>query len=89
MEVQINMVTSSSQVDVVASLAKTIWTDHYSPIIGKEQVDYMLAKYQTPKSILAQMDQEGNYYFLIYSDFVPEGYIGIIEKLTQLLLSKL
>jgi len=89
MEVQINKVTTSSQVDVVASLAKTIWPDHYSPIIGKEQVDYMLAKYQTPKSILAQMDQEGNYYFLIYSDFVPVGYIGIIEKHNELFLSKL
>jgi len=89
MEVQINKVTTSSQVDLVASLAKTIWPDHYSPIIGKEQVDYMLGKYQTPKSILAQMDQEGNYYFLIYSDFVPVGYIGIIEKHNELFLSKL
>jgi len=89
MEVQINKVTTSSQVDLIASLAKTIWPDHYSPIIGKEQVDYMLGKYQTPKSILAQMDQEGNYYFLIYYDFVPVGYIGIVEKHNELFLSKL
>ncbi len=89
MEVLINKVTTSSQVDLVASLAKTIWPEHYSPIIGKEQVDYMLGKYQTPKSILAQMDQEGNYYFLIYTDFVPVGYIGIIEKHNELFLSKL
>ena len=89
MEVQINKVTTSSQVDVVANLARTIWPDHYSPIIGKEQVDYMLAKYQTPKSILAQMELEGNYYFLIYADSEPVGYIGIVEKHNKLFLSKL
>lgn len=89
MEIQIKRVTTPSQADLVSGLAKTIWYDHYSPIIGKEQVDYMLGKYQTSKAIQAQMEQEGNYYYLIHYDFVPVGYIGIIEKNHELFLSKL
>jgi ribosomal protein S18 acetylase RimI-like enzyme len=89
MEIQIKEVTTSSQVDIVAGLAKAIWPEHYIPIIGKEQVDFMLGKFQTSKAILAQIGQEGNHYFLIYHDFVPVGYIGIIEKYNEIFLSKL
>ena len=89
MEIKIKRVTTPSQADLVSGLAKTIWYDHYSPIIGKEQVDYMLGKYQTSKAIQSQMEQEGNYYYLIHYDFVPVGYIGIIEKNHELFLSKL
>ena len=89
MEVQIKRVTTSSQAELVAGLAKTIWYDHYSPIIGREQVEYMLGKYQTSKAILAQTELEGNYYFLIHHEFVPVGYIGIVEKHNELFLSKL
>jgi len=89
MEIQIKRITTSSQADLVAGLAKTIWYDHYSPIIGKDQVDYMLGKYQTSKAIQTQMEQEGNFYYLIHYEFVPVGYIGIIEKNHELFLSKL
>ncbi len=89
MEVTIKRVTTTSQVEQVSALAKTIWPDHYSPIIGQEQVDYMLQKYQTTKSVQAQIEQEGTYYYLIHFDFVPVGYIGFIEKHNELFLSKL
>lgn len=89
MEIQFVKVTTASQVDIVAGLAKSIWPEHYIPIIGKEQVDFMLGKFQTSKAILAQIDQEGNHYFLIYVDFVPVGYFGIIEKYNEIFLSKL
>lgn len=89
MDVQIIKVTTAQQVDVVAGLAKTIWPDHYSPIIGKEQVDYMLGKYQTTKAILAQLEVEGTTYYILQDDYRPIGYIGITEKHNELFLSKL
>ena len=36
-------VSTEYQIEIVESLAREIWTEHYIPIIGKEQVDYMLA----------------------------------------------
>jgi len=86
MEVQIIKVTTASQVDLVVGLAKTIWPDHYSPIIGKEQVEYMLGKYQTSKAILAQMEVDGSSYYILQDDYRPIGYIGISEKHNELFL---
>ena len=38
-------VETTGQVEVVVPLANTIWTEHYTPIIGKDQVDYMLSTF--------------------------------------------
>lgn len=89
MSAQIKSVSSAAEVEVVARMAKIIWKEHYIPIIGEDQVDYMLGKYQTPKAIESQLKQEGNYYFLIMDGHRPVGYIGIVEKLNELFLSKL
>ena len=35
----------------IAALAGEIWREHYTPIIGAEQVDYMLEKYQSAERI--------------------------------------
>jgi ribosomal protein S18 acetylase RimI-like enzyme len=88
MEVQIKPVTTESEINTVAGLAKIIWNDHYIPIIGKDQVSYMLGKYQTPKAINAQINDELYEYFLIMADWRPVGYIGIIPRHNELFLSK-
>ena len=88
MSVQIKEISSATEVEVVARMAKQIWKEHYIPIIGEDQVDYMLGKYQSVKAIESQLKQEGNHYFLILSKGVPVGYIGISEKLNELFLSK-
>ena len=35
---------STDDVALIATLADTIWRDHYTPIIGKGQVDYMMER---------------------------------------------
>jgi len=37
------------------NLAREIWTDHYVPIIGQAQVDYMLDTFQREEAIAAQL----------------------------------
>ena len=58
-------VMDSNQIKETAMLAHSIWNQHYTPIIGKEQVDYMLANFQSEQAIKEQMD-EGYRYFLTY-----------------------
>ncbi len=48
-------VRSREQIGDVVNLAREIWTDHYVPIIGREQVDYMLEKFQSEKAIATQL----------------------------------
>jgi diamine N-acetyltransferase len=52
-------VVNENQIDIVASLAKEIWTEHYTPIIGKDQVEYMLGRFQSKKAISSQIKDEG------------------------------
>ncbi|MFH0977526.1 MAG: GNAT family N-acetyltransferase [Spirochaetota bacterium] len=82
-------VKDKNQIDILERLAKEIWTEHYSPIIGKVQVDYMLDKYQSAKAIKNQISNEKFIYYLIYDKNYPSGYIGIQFKEDELFLSKL
>lgn len=89
MKARITPVATRAEIAIVADLAHLIWNEHYVPIIGREQVDYMVGKYQTPEAIRQQIDEEGYRYFLILSEEMPVGYIGTAEKPGELFLSKL
>jgi GNAT superfamily N-acetyltransferase len=69
-------VASAEQVALVARLAREIWEEYYVPIIGRAQVDYMVAKFQTAEAMQAQID-EGYEYFLIHLQDRPVGYLAI------------
>ena len=88
MDIQIKPVTTEAEIITIAGLAKIIWNDHYVSIIGKDQVNYMLNKYQTPKAINAQINDDSYEYFLIIADELTVGYIGIIPRHNEMFLSK-
>lgn len=72
----------------VEALAREIWPPHYTPIIGEEQVDYMLAKLQSAQAILAQIG-EGQRYFLLQIGDHSLGYLAFQPQDGMLYLSKL
>lgn len=72
----------------VADLADCIWTEHYTPIIGKQQVDYMLEKFQSAHAIKNQIVQGYSYYLLVYQG-TPVGYFSFRKNEDFLFLSKL
>ena len=49
--IQIKLANLESDFKLIAQLADAIWREHYIPIIGKPQIDYMLDKYQSSKVI--------------------------------------
>jgi len=81
-------VLTEEQIEIVESLAEEIWTEHYVPIIGKEQVEYMLDRFQSKESISDQL-RSGFLYFLIREDNHFIGYIGVQPKGDELFLSKI
>lgn len=82
-------VATDEDVQTVAALAKEIWTEHYTPIIGAAQVEYMLANIQSESAIRQQIDHERFLYFLIEFDGEPVGYIGVQLGESELFLSKI
>jgi len=80
-----------AQTESVAALAAEIWTEHYTPIIGAEQVEYMLAKFQSAEQIYADITQN-EYSYYIAEDCAsgkPIAYCGVVPEDNYLYLSKL
>ncbi len=76
------------QIETVEKLAREIWIEHYTPIIGKDQVLYMLDKFQSIDTISSQIDK-GIEYFLIMENEAPIGYMALEPKKNELFLSKI
>ena len=64
-----------------------IWREHYTPIIGNAQVDYMLEKFQSVEAIKTQI-ADGFEYYLLLNDNTEAGYISIKKDSETLFLSK-
>ena len=81
-------VSTDNQIEIVESLAKEIWTEHYIPIIGKEQVEYMLENFQSKRAISEQIGA-GFLYFLMEEENQFIGYVAVLPKGNELFLSKI
>lgn len=82
------LVENEKQIQVVAKLAKEVWEQHYTPIIGAEQVAYMLKNFQSTDTISKQL-KDGYQYFIIQSKDNSVGYLSILLKENELFLSKI
>lgn len=89
MKVSFERVETDQQVNAVFQLANTIWTEHYVPIIGKDQVEYMLRNFHSLDIISNEIDNENNRYYLISRTDRHIGYIGIKLEKETLFLSKI
>jgi diamine N-acetyltransferase len=72
------------QLATVAALAHEIWYEYYVPLIGRPQVDYMVAKFQNASAMQVQID-EGYEYFLVQQQDASEkwsdiGYAAVQEQ---------
>jgi ribosomal protein S18 acetylase RimI-like enzyme len=66
-----------SDISKIYSLAESIWEVHYVPIIGKEQVDFMLQWMYSEHSLKEQMTQKGHSFYLIQKNNEDIGFISV------------
>ena len=81
-------VTNMELVYSVYAVAEPIWEQYYTPIIGEEQVEYMIEKFLSPDAIVEQINS-GYEYFLFSYDYTFAGFAAIEERGEELFLSKL
>jgi ribosomal protein S18 acetylase RimI-like enzyme len=82
-------VTTQQEIAEAARMAREIWTAHYVPIVGLQQVDYMLERFQSESAIAAQIS-EGFEYFSVMRDGGLLGYAAVVpEDGETLFLSKI
>ena len=84
----ISEVASQEEIDLVSALADEIWHEHYSHILDKGQIDYMIGKFQSPRAIASQIKNGYRYYFIKLAG-EPVGYMGVKKEDRSLFLSKL
>lgn len=88
MDYKIKPVVSDDEIHQLENLAKEIWNQHFVPIIGQSQVDYMLQKFQSFEPMKKQIS-EGMQYFMALSDGENAGYCGYKLDGNRVFLSKL
>ncbi len=64
---------TANDIPVIRALTFSIWPDTYYPIIGEQQVAYMLKLFYTPAALAGQM-QNGQQYILCYDGDIAVGF---------------
>ncbi|MFM2224308.1 MAG: hypothetical protein RJA07_510 [Bacteroidota bacterium] len=70
---------NESHIDTIQQLANKIWRKHYPSIITIEQIDYMLNKMYSGKSLMQQMNQGHQFTILSINNFAT-GFIAVSQK---------
>ena len=76
-----NQVRSAGVPDIPAIqlLARITWPPTYTPIIGIEQVEYMLDLFYSVPALLGQMQKQGHQFVLLEADGQPLGFASYSE----------
>jgi ribosomal protein S18 acetylase RimI-like enzyme len=84
-------VATPEDIEAVAGLAREIWDQHFTPIIGHAQVDYMLDEFQSVSAIARQIREDGYEYYLLADGGEWAGYFALVggEDAGSMQLSKL
>ncbi|GIP32806.1 GNAT family N-acetyltransferase [Paenibacillus sp. J2TS4] len=88
MELVITRVETEEEVELLAQLASKIWNEYYISILSKEQIDYMLSKFQSVQAIAGQMNNQGYEYYLMNAYGSHIGYLAIKQEEGKMFLSK-
>lgn len=82
-------VSTDHDISEVVKIARVIWIEHYIPIVGAKQVEYMLSNFHSKDVISKEIGQHKYMYFLIKEDTRIIGYFGVQVKGDELYLSKI
>jgi diamine N-acetyltransferase len=83
------LVGGEADVQTAAKLANQIWREYYTPMIGKAQVEYMLANLQSADAIARQIKEGCLYYLVRDNEGKNIGYFAAFPRKEEMFLSKL
>ena len=84
----IREIESGSDIMEVNRLAGLIWHEAYRGIVSREQIAYMIERFQSVRAITEQLALEGYRYFLMEDEGRAVGYCGVQPRDGRLFLSK-
>ncbi len=88
--VMIREISTDADIRKIADMASPIWHEAFASIISKEQIEYMVDKFQSYKAIKDQIDNHGYRYFILSENGTDAGYCGVqVAEDNTLYLSKM
>lgn len=88
MTITFPQVSTAQQIEQVATLASDIWHEYYITLISRDQIAYMIDKYQSIPAIERQIRSEGYAYYLMQHGAEAVGYMAVKQEDGKLFLSK-
>ncbi|MGP6139174.1 MULTISPECIES: GNAT family N-acetyltransferase [unclassified Jeotgalibaca] len=82
-------VKDTLQVEDIAQMADIIWREYYTPILGEDQVNYMLTHLQSEAKMIQDIADSKAEYFIVEVGVSDSGYVAIEWHEDALFLSKL
>jgi ribosomal protein S18 acetylase RimI-like enzyme len=70
-------------IPLIRELTFKIWPVTYSPILSREQIDYMLEMMYNPASLEQQMLEQGHRFVIAYESSQPAGFASFSRKDTD------
>ncbi|MBE1444438.1 GNAT family N-acetyltransferase [Paenibacillus sp. OAS669] len=89
MEPVFTQVKTKEEVTDLARLAAEIWNEYFITIISREQIDYMVQKFQSYPALTDQLKHQGYEYYFMKLNGSNIGYMGVKQEEGKLFLSKL
>ena len=76
----IHTVRTQEDAGRVSDLARIIWAEHYTPIIGSGQVQYMLNRFQSATQIWQDVTDHGCTYLWMTTDEQTVAYMAYCDR---------
>ncbi|MBQ9689095.1 MAG: pyridoxamine kinase [Candidatus Methanomethylophilaceae archaeon] len=86
--ISLHDISSDLEISLTAGLAAKIWSEGYRDLLSKEQIDYMVNRFQSSDAIKKAIE-EGYVYCLIRSGDLDIGYVGYRMEEDRMFLSKI
>lgn len=80
--------TDAIAIKELSDLASKIAKEHYDPILGATQNDYMINRYQSVSAITEQLEHGYQYYFVNDSIGNKVGFLALYLRENEMYLSK-
>lgn len=74
--VSVKVAENNEDIKEIAELAEVIWHEYFSSLLSPEQIDYMVEKFQSYKTIKEAVDNDGYKYYMAYWGDELCGYLG-------------
>ena len=87
MELEELTLNNEYKIKEMSAMATEIVREHFDPLIGKEQNDYMIQKFQTVDAIKRQLKNRYRYYF-VKNEGQVIGFLAIYPREEVMYLSK-